>query len=106
VVNLRLLTRGHFILSITVTAVADSGALRLTIPESLRRKIWAPFGIATKTIRLVQGGNVIESLSYSPGQAIPAVDLRFRPGWLRLEGYGDLGAGDKPLFFSSPVCIA
>lgn len=89
------------------TVRAGNYRLNITVDESRRRKIWAPFGIATKTIRLVQGGNVIESLPYSPGRAIPTLDLRLRPGWLRLEGYGDcVGAEDKLLFFSSPVYIA
>ncbi|MDR1636383.1 MAG: CehA/McbA family metallohydrolase, partial [Treponema sp.] len=70
------------------TAAAGNYRLNIKVDENRRREIWAPFGIATKTIRLVQGGNVIESLSYSPGQAIPAVNLRLQPGWLRLEGYG------------------
>jgi hypothetical protein len=88
------------------TAAAGNYRLSLRVDESRRRKIWAPFGIATKTIRLVQGGDVIESLPYSPGQEIPALNLMLRPGWLRLEGYGDyLGAEDKLLFFSSPVYI-
>jgi hypothetical protein len=87
-------------------AAAGNYRLNLTVDESRRRKIWTPFGIATKTIRLVQGGNVIESLPYSPGQTILTADMRLQPGWLRLEGYGDyMGAEDKLLFFSSPVYI-
>jgi hypothetical protein len=78
----------------------------LRLDEGRRRKIWAPFGIATKTIRLVQGGRVIKSLPCAPGRPFPAVELKLKPGWLRLEGYGDcLGAEDRLLFFSSPVYI-
>jgi hypothetical protein len=88
------------------TLCAGNYRLNLVVDESRRRNIWAPFGIATKTISLVQGGNVIESLPYSPGEAIPAMDLKLRPGWLRLEGYGDcMGAENRLLFFSSPVYI-
>jgi hypothetical protein len=89
------------------TLRAGNYRLNLTVDENRRRKVWASFGIATKTIRLVQGGSVIESLPYRPGHGLPAVDLTLRPGWLRMEGYGDhLGAEDTLLFFSSPIYIA
>jgi hypothetical protein len=88
------------------TLRAGNYRLSLELDENRRRKIWAPFGIAAKTIRLVQGGTVIESLSCGPGQTSLTADLRLLPGWLRLEGYGDcMGAEDKLLFFSSPFYI-
>jgi hypothetical protein len=89
------------------TVPAGNYRLNLTVDESRRRKIWDAFGIVTRNIRLVQGGSIRESLPCRPGQAIPAVDLKLQPGWLRLEGYGDyLGTEDKLLFFSSPIYIA
>jgi hypothetical protein len=89
------------------TAGAGNYRLNIVVDENRRRKIWAPFGIALKTIRLVQGGAVLESLPYKRGSPSLTADLRLRPGWLRLEGYGDyMGAEDKLLFFSSPVYIA
>jgi hypothetical protein len=79
----------------------------LRVDENRRRKVWSPFGITTKTIRLVYGGTVMAILPYHPGSPALIADLKLKPGWLRVEGYGDyMGAEDKLLFFSSPVYIA
>jgi hypothetical protein len=89
------------------TAGPGNYRLSLKVDENRRRKIWAPFGIATKTIRLVHNGTPIASLPSGPDQAILTADLKLQEGWLRMEGYGDcMGAKDKLLFFSSPVYIA
>jgi hypothetical protein len=105
------------------TAGTGDGTLSVTVDESRRRPVWASFGIATKTIRLVHNGTVIKELPYSPERngnntlttdlniGTPAVEplVRGSPlagGWLRVEGYGDyLGSEDKLLFFSSPIYI-
>jgi hypothetical protein len=91
------------------TVGAGSCTLSVTVDESRRRPVWASFGIATKSIRLVHNGTVIKQLPYPQNKAPGSLtaNLSLDPGWLRVEGYGDyLGNEDKLLFFSSPIYIA
>ncbi|MDR2096861.1 MAG: CehA/McbA family metallohydrolase [Treponema sp.] len=89
------------------TIVTGNYRLELRVDESRRRKVWSPFGIAAKTIRLVHRGTVLAILPYHPESPVLTADLKLKPGWLRVEGYGDyMGAEDKLLFFSSPIYIA
>jgi hypothetical protein len=79
--------------------------IRVTLDEGRRREIWGSFGIRCTRIALVQNGKTVKS--FPPGEnGPPEPELDLAPGWLRVEGYGDLqNEGGKLLFFTSPYYI-
>lgn len=84
---------------------AGAASLSVAVDENRRRKIWDSFGIRTEKLCLVHNGSILKS--YACGAALAwEEELDLSPGWIRLEGYGELeGQKDKLLFFSSPFYI-
>ena len=109
------LCRGEQIFYPGDTLESGEAGLTLALNENKRRKIWGSFGIRTEKICLVHNGNCLASFSRPSAlkddtskaeDAEWTENLNLAPGWIRIEGYGDLeGQKNKLLFFSSPWYI-
>ncbi|GHV95985.1 hypothetical protein AGMMS50293_23050 [Spirochaetia bacterium] len=99
------LLNGRGVYSLGETVEAGAYTLRLKVDEDKRRHLWEQFNIKTETVRLVQNGAVVKSISCN-GAYEGTCDINLLPGWLRVEGYGQyLDEAGKLLFFSSPVYV-
>jgi hypothetical protein len=98
-----LLSNSSGTYSLGETAVEGSYILTITVDETQRRERWAPFGIKTRTIRVVHNGALLREISLGDSYRVSCpVDLL--PGWLRIEGYGTYrDKASALLVFSSPL---
>jgi hypothetical protein len=87
------------------TIKAGEYTLNLSLDETKRRDVWERFGVRTRSIRLVQNGEPVQTIPCDGSyQGTCAVNLS--PGWFRVEGYGQYVKEDnKLLTFSSPIYI-
>ena len=86
----------------------DAGAVNLsiTVDENRRKKIWGTFGIRTEKLCLTHNGSPLKTFLRDPSLHWEE-NLNLPPGWIRIEGFGELeGQKDKLLFFSSPFYIS
>ena len=88
------------------TLERGEAVLSVTVDENRRREIWDAFGINTGKLRLTYNGKPLETFLCGSSLSLEE-NLYLSPGWIRLEGYGDLdGQKDMLLFFSSPFYIS
>ena len=87
------------------TLSAGTANFSVTIDENRRKAVWGSFGIHTEKLCLIHNGAQIYSASCGSSLSWEQ-NVELSPGWIRLEGYGELeGKKDTLLFFTSPWYI-